>query len=338
MVILFITGIVLIYGKDLLIPFVLAVFIWFIIREIRLFLRRNRFIRSKIPGWLQNMVSGIIFFLIISFFARIIKSNIADLSENLSAYEGNVHKVTDSINAYFHIDLTTQLNEFAGGLNFASILTPLINSISGLIGNVLIILIYVLFLLMEEYGFINKLNILFPDPDRNASIKRIIQRMDHSIGRYLGLKTLVSVLTGGLSYIVLLVIGVDAAAFWAFLIFAMNYIPTVGSLTATLFPAFFALLQFGTFGPALWVLVIIGAIQFVVGNVIEPRVMGDSLNLSSLVVVLALSFWGALWGISGMFLSVPITVILLILFSEFEATRSIAILLSEKGKLENEDQ
>ena len=151
------------------------------------------------------------------------------------------------------------------------------------------------------------------------------------------LKTFVSLLTGLLSYFALLSIGVEAPVFWAFLIFLLNYIPTIGSLIATSFPALFALLQFGELGPFLWVLGVVGAIQVIIGNIVEPKVMGNSLNISSLVVLLALAIWGSLWGIIGMILSVPITVIMVIIFAEFKATRPIAVLLSEKGILYPKD-
>lgn len=121
--------------------------------------------------------------------------------------------------------------------------------------------------------------------------------------------------------------------FWAFLIFILNFIPTIGSLIATLFPALFCLLQFGEFSQFATVLTVVGSIQLLVGNIIEPKVMGNSLNLSPLVALISLSFWGTLWGITGMVLSIPITVIIVIILSQFNYTKPIAILLSEKGKL-----
>jgi predicted PurR-regulated permease PerM len=156
-----------------------------------------------------------------------------------------------------------------------------------------------------------------------------LKKIDHSIGNYLALK----ILTGVLSFVTLSIIGVDAPFFWAFLIFALNYIPTIGSLIATVFPALFAVLQFGEFTPGILVLIIVGAIQFVVGNLVEPKIMGNSLNISTLVVFLTLAIWGVIWGISGMLLSVPMTVIMIIIMSEIPGTRPLAILLSQKGTL-----
>ena len=132
---------------------------------------------------------------------------------------------------------------------------------------------------------------------------------------------------------VLVAVGLDLAGFWAFVIFLLAYIPTIGSLLGVIFPALMALLQFGGISEFLIIAVGLGAAQLVIGNVLEPRMMGRSLNLSSLVVIVSLAVWGSLWGVTGMFLSVPITVVLMIILAQFKQTRPIAILLSANGKV-----
>ena len=326
-------GVLLLLAQDLLIPIVLAIFIWFIIREIRMLLRKNRFIRQKMPRWLENVIATLLLFSIVGFMVTVVSSNISFLSSKLPSYQANMNNVIELINETFNIDLFDNLKSRSGEFNFSAIVRMAINTITALFSNVFIILIYILFILLEEAGFVYKLRAIYPEPEKLETTLDILNKIDSSVGRYLLLKSLMSFITGTLSYFVLLLIGVDAAFFWAFIIFVLNYIPTIGSLIATVFPTVFALLQFGELSPAIWVLVIIGLIQVLVGNLLEPKIMGNSLNLSPLVVILALSIWGALWGITGMVLSVPITVILLILFSEFPNTKNIAILLSEKGKL-----
>jgi predicted PurR-regulated permease PerM len=161
----------------------------------------------------------------------------------------------------------------------------------------------------------------------------MLDHIDQSISRYISLKTLISLITAVASYVALLLIGVDFPLFWAAVIFLLNFIPTIGSLIATLFPALMALLQFAAFGPFILVLMVVGTIQVLVGNVLEPKLMGSSLNISSLVVLISLAFWGTIWGIVGMILSVPITVMLIIIFSRFDTTRSAAIWLSGNGEV-----
>ena len=332
-IILLFSGIVLIYGQSLLVPFVLALFVWFVIREIKKFFRRSRFFRDYLPNWLENLFAACFFFGLIAFLVSMLATSIDSLSKNIDVYQSHISLIADKINTLFNINLMNQINEFSGGLKFADILGATINAVSSLLGNFFVILIYVLFLFLEEMGFSEKLKAVLAPSNREQMVFSIIEKIDFSIGRYLAIKTLLSLLTGILSFTVLKIIGVDAAIFWAFIIFIMNFIPTIGSLIATLFPTVFSLLQFGEFGPAIWVLVIVTLIQFLVGNILEPKLTGNSLNLSALVVLLALAFWGTLWGITGMILSVPITVILLIIFSEFPSTRHIALLLSENGQI-----
>ena len=122
--------------------------------------------------------------------------------------------------------------------------------------------------------------------------------------------------------------------FWGFAAFLLNYIPTIGSVVAVILPALLAVLQFNVPTPPIMILVSLGIVQFVVGNLLEPRLHGERLNLSPLVVLLSLALWGTIWGVVGMFLSVPITVTILIICSEFRRTRPLAIILSQSGKID----
>lgn len=325
--------VILVYSMEVLVPFILAVLVWFVIKEVRRGLRKLPGIGEKLPEWLQTTVATLLILFIGYLVINMLRINIQSLSRSLPQYEANVESMVLSINQRWNIDLQDSLEGYARDFDFANIIRGVLTSLTGILGDIFMILIYLLFLILEERIFRNKLRAIYPSQARYESMSLILEKIDKSISGYLTLKTVVSVITGVLSYVALLIIGVKAAAFWAFLIFLLNYIPTIGSLIATAFLAIFAMLQFGEFIPAIWVMVIVGAIQVLVGNVVEPKVMGNSLNISSLTVILALAFWGALWGITGMILSVPITVIMIIVFSEFPNTKPVAIMLSEKGRI-----
>jgi len=132
---------------------------------------------------------------------------------------------------------------------------------------------------------------------------------------------------------VLIFLGVDFALFWAFLIFLLNYIPTVGSIVAVIFPVTFSLLQFESWSIFTLLLIILTSVQLLYGNFLEPRLQGNKLNLSPLVIIFSLLFWGQMWGVVGMLLCVPIMVMINIVLSHIPATRGIAILLSEQGNI-----
>ncbi len=337
-VIIIITAVVitLIYGQSLLIPFVLAMLLWFVMRMMKAVLNKIGFIKRNTASWLQTLISTTSILIIAGIMVEILSTNIESLSGAYEKYGANLDKVVDQINEAFNLNIVEDFKGRAGDFNFGEILGSIFSSLSSILGNAFMILIYTLFIVLEETKFRDKLKMLFPEKEKYERFNELLDKIEDSISQYLGLKTLVSIITGVLSYIALLIIGVDSPAFWAFLIFVLNFIPTVGSLVATVFPAIFSLLQFGTVTPAVLVLVIVGAIQIAVGNIIEPRMMGKSMNISPLVTIISLSVWGVIWGVVGMVLSVPITVVMIIIFSQFESTRRIAILLSDKGIVENE--
>ena len=147
------------------------------------------------------------------------------------------------------------------------------------------------------------------------------------------IKTFASFLTAFLAYWVLFFIGVNFPLLWAFIIFIFNFIPYVGSFMATLLPSVFAALQFNSFSYFFWVFLSVQAVQTLVANFIEPRIVGKSLNLSPLVVLIALTVWGTIWGVLGMIIAVPVTSILVIIMAQFPNTRKVAVLLSESGDI-----
>jgi AI-2 transport protein TqsA len=302
------------------------------IRVIKKLLTKMKFLKLW-PHWVLTIISSLILLSFLFLIVQMISMNIKYLSIMLPVYESNVNKIAQSINQKFDVELSSLLSEYIKDLYLGGILSRLFSTLTSLFGDTFIVLIYLIFLLLEEPTFAKKLHAMYPEKERHKKMKKLVAKIDKSVSNYIALKTMASLLTGFLSYFALLFIGVDAPFFWAFLIFILNFIPTIGSLVATLFPAVFALLQFGEFSPAILVLAIVGAIQIVVGNFIEPRAMGKSMNISPLVVILTLMLWGMMWGIPGMLLSVPITVILIIIMSEFEDTKPIAILLSRNGNL-----
>ncbi len=321
----------LVYGRNILIPFVFAVLLWFFIRMIKHFLDKIAFVKQKIPNWIKNLFIASIILTLIGIASTALLTSINSLARSYEKYQTNMEIVIEKLNGYFHVDLIALVKEHADSLDFGLIFTSLFSSITYIFSNVLVILIYVLFIFLEETKFPNKLKELFPNKEQHQNFENVIGRIEKSVRNYIGLKTLTSITTGTISYFILYFIGIDSPIFWAFLIFALNFIPTIGSIVGTLFPAVFCLLQFGDFIPSLMVLLFVGSLQMTIGNILEPKFIGDTLNISPIVAILSLLFWGTLWGVTGMIVSVPVTVILVIAFAQFSGTKPIAIILSEKG-------
>ncbi len=324
---------ILMYLKPVLVPFVFALMIYFLTNEIKYYLSRLSIVRATFPGWIANLISFLVIYGFITLLVVFVSNDLEQLSSKIPVYEQNISKVLASLNQYFGIDLFAYGLDYFKNLDLSGLVQGLLSFVTSLMGNVFLIILYVLFILAENSVTKQKIDKMFNASAQKERVLSILTKINRSISRYITLKTFVSIITGLLSYVVLLILNVDFAALWAVGIFVLNYIPTVGSIVATLFPAFMALIQFSDFSPFLWVLFLIGSIQLLVGNLIEPRVMGNNLNISPLVVLLSLAFGGLIWGIEGMILCVPIAVIVIIILAHFESTKKIAILLSEKGEV-----
>ncbi len=325
--------ITLIYGQSLIIPFIFALILWFLVHKTRHSLDNIKFFKKYFPSWLKNLFISLLMIALLGFISKLLLSNINSLSTSYPAYEANVDVIIMQINDLFSINMIEAAKAHSSEFDFGLILKGIFSSLTDILSNAFIIIIYALFIFLEEVNFNDKLKAVFIKNEQYSRMSEILEEIEKSIASYIGLKTVISLINGILSYIVFVLIGIDAPVFWSFLIFILNYIPVIGSLVGTLFPATYCLLQFGEFMPCLMVLFFVGGILVLVGNILEPKLMGNSLNLSSFVTIFALSFWGSIWGITGMILSIPITVIMVIIFSHFEKTRPVAIMLSEKGKV-----
>lgn len=336
---LFITGLVvacLIYFATFLQPLVLAVMVWYFIYAMKGYGRRLKIRKRSLPEWVLTTFAFILIVLITYVVIEIVTYNLELIIGRSPEYIANSRDLLESIQtverfARIQERLIERLEEF----DFRPLFTGLLNGLSGLAGNLVMIIIYAGFLIAEQRTFRKKLTIIANTSERASDFFTILRQVNDAVRIYVIVKSQMSLLTGLLSYFILLMFDVDFPILWAFLIFLLNYIPYVGSLAATLLPAAFAVFQFQSFTIFIWIMLAVGTTQIVVGNIVEPRVMGRTLNLSPLGTLLALAFWGLIWGILGMIISVPITSILVIIASHIPSMRFLAIWLSETGELDN---
>lgn len=323
----------LIIGQSIIIPFIFAMLIWFVVKKMRNLLDKSPFISKFIPHWIKTILASIVIFIGILIVGRILTSNIESLANSYENYASNIEVLSKKINELFNINIHVEVINFFDILDIKSYLKSIFNSISFILGNMVMIVFYVTFLFVEELLIQHKIKLIFSNKKKFDNVMEIFKKIDKSMSSYISLKSLVNVLSAGISYFVLLSVGIDSPIFWAFLIFIFNFIPSVGPIIGTIFPAIFALIQFGEFTPFLIILLGVGIAVIIIGSVVEPKLMGNTLNISPLVAILALAIWGSIWGITGMLLSVPITVAMIIVLSQFKSTKNLAIILSEKGRV-----
>lgn len=323
-------------ASGILIPLAVAFLFWFFINALAGFYERL-WSRWFAPRRMIALPLAFLTFLVISLLVvQLVVFNVGEIGTRANEFEHSLDVLVGKVASLTGTSNQEVINTIVSNLSIQRLVTAILLTMTGIASQFGIVFIYVIFLLVEQRYFDRKLRLVIADEGRRQHIRSMLERIGHDIQSYLWTMTVASVLTAVLSYAVMWTVGLDSAGFWAFLIFALNYIPTVGSILATAIPALYALLQFGDITPFLTVLVAVGVIQFVIGNIMQPRLAAKSLNLSQFVVILALFVWGAIWGIVGMFLAVPLTAIIMLICSNFERTRPLAIILSESGAIKAE--
>lgn len=293
--------------------------------------------RYHLPGFVRIILVVGIVLLLIFMLGKLVMLNVASFQSQLPEYEVKFWEYANIILSRFDISreqAREAVNAFLSNIrqnqfSFGSVVQSLSGSFFSFLGNVLWVVLFMAFILAERDSFTKRLvNQL--GKENAAPILESIQKINVAVQQYLGLKTLISLLTGILVTIVLSIAGVDFALLWGVLTFILNFIPTIGSIVATLPPVAISLFQSGSIGKTLIITTLLLAIQFLVGNILEPKLMGRGLNLSPLIVLFSLIFWGWLWGIPGMLLSVPLTAAIRIAMEQIDATKTVAVLISSK--------
>ena len=322
----------LIVAKDFLVPIILAVVLWYIVNSVDHLVRRIPLVK-RIHRMVTLFISFALILGVIFSFGSLIIQNVNSMIENASDYRGNfnlqLQKIATAIGYHQVIDFST----ITGFMDLHALAKDLLNGLTDIARKFLLVLLYTLFLLIEQHTFPRKFKYLYKNREKKDKALLAINSINNSVEKYVGVKFLASIATGVLSFIVIHLVGLDYAVFWAFLIFLLNFIPTIGSIVATIFPATIALLQYESLTPFIVILIGVGIIQLIIGGILEPRFYGSTLNISPFVIILSLILWGILWGIVGMLLCVPITVVIIKVLAMFERSRPLAIVLSQTGRI-----
>jgi len=325
--------VMIVVGKAYLVPIFMALVIWYLVNALDQQFRKLPWIGRHLPGAVTLGMSLVFIGLTLYGVGDTIVATIQGFVVDSTKYAPKIDAQIVRFYTMFRLENPPTLESIQLTDQLWAYSTELLNGFTNFAKSLFLVLLYVLFFLIEQGAFGKKMTALGLDLQESNRLSLVLREINDAMRTYLGVKTFTSILTAILSWVVFYFIGVDFALFWAFLIFLFNYVPSIGSITATLLPGLLALVQFDTLTPFLVIIFGVSGIQLLVGNILEPRLMGDTLNISPLVVVLSLILWSVLWGVVGMLLSVPITVAIIIICAQFPTTRAVAILLSKNGKI-----
>ncbi|MBY5993813.1 AI-2E family transporter [Ferrimonas balearica] len=307
-------------ASAIVVPFLLSLFIAIICSPMV-----TALMRLKLPRGLAILVVMVVVIMLGTWIATLVGSSINDFTRQLPEYRAQLSDTFAGLvekAGQFNLS-TAQIKEQFDPSGLMSVATNIVSSLGALMTNTLLIVLTVVFMLFESSGLSRKLHYALDDPQMRL---KQIDRFLESVNRYLAIKTVVSLGTGVICGFGLYLLGVDYFLLWGLVAFLFNYIPNIGSIIAAVPPVALAFLQLGL-GPAAGVAGLYVGVNMVMGNMVEPRLMGRSLGLSTLVVFLSLVFWGWLLGSVGMLLSVPLTMIVKIALESSEGGRWAAMLL-----------
>lgn len=313
-------------AAPLIVPFLLAVFIAIISAPPLFWLNRK-----GLPIWLATLIVVVVITAIGFIILAIIGTSLNDFSRSLPLYQANIEGKTQVLVVWL-----TRLGIEGLDKGLLESLDPglamrfvaiLLSGLKKVLTDGFMIILTVIFILLEASGFPAKLNAALANPEKAVVF---FEKFNKNLQRYIVIKTLTSLATGIAITIWMVILGVDYPFLWGFLAFVLNFIPTIGSILAAIPTALLALVQLGS-GYMLLVLIGYLVVNVLIGNFIEPKVMGRGLGLSTLVVFLSLVFWGYIFGPVGMLLAVPLTMIVKIALGSSEETKWISIMLGSDG-------
>ena len=312
----------IIYAQSIIISLLLALFISIIMAEPIYWLQKK-----KLPQGLAVTIVLLGSLLVFLVFVEIIGSSVASFSKDAPKYEQSLKELGGTVVNFLSskgINISTdQLSGIIDPSKIMKLTAVVLGDLGGFMGNSLTIFFLVVFLLLELDSFSLKAKAIAKHT--NASFE-YLRTISDSIRHYLSIKMMTSLITGLVIWLGLAILGLDYAILWALIAFLLNFIPNIGSIIAAIPAVMFAMIQLG-FGGAAWTIAIFLTVNMVVGNVVEPKMMGKGLGLSTFVVFFSLIFWGFILGTVGMFLSVPLTMTIKIILSQKPGTRWIAVLL-----------
>lgn len=329
---IFLLGFIVFVLKELqsiFLPLFIAVIISFVFLPLY-----NLMIKKKFPAALAIVIIVIIIILLSNLTSLFIFTSINSFSSEFPQYEIKVLHIYDEIVTKLNlspaeiesISKSLDVKKLLADGSLTSAITGIFTSITGLLGNYILIIFYVIFILSESDSIQRRVSIAFSDENDkfNSTLSSIVK----GVKGYIAGKTLLSLIQAIVLGTFLWICGLDFYVIWAFMFFFSDFIPNIGSLLVTILVAITAILQFGSLTMPIIIVAVLIVVQNLKGNILEPRIFGQRLDLSPLLLFFSLIFWGYIWGIVGMILSVPIMSIIKIIFMNIPATKPYAILMS----------
>jgi AI-2 transport protein TqsA len=323
-------------GRDVFVPIMFSVFVVYVILGLARLIAKVPVLGPMLPQFVVSLLSVLLIGAGLALVVYTVLANRDSVIAQAPRYQESLLAAVQKIAALLRVEAeptwTTLRRDLFAQMNLQRAIGSAVASVSSIFASLTIVALYACFLLVERSRLDLKIANIAKSPEQARHIRQVISDINARVGAYLALKTFLGVLLGALSYVIMRFAGLEFAAFWAVMIALLNYVPYIGSFLGIVLPGVMAIAQYGEATEAVELMVSLSIVQFLIGNFLDPYIMGNSLNLSPFAILVSLAVWVALWGVPGAFLAVPISAMMTIIFAQFEGTRPIAVLLSQNGE------
>lgn len=326
----------LVQARFMLISLAIAIILFSLTSDVIKFIGRLRIGPFRIPNVVASLVAVILIGTALLTLTSILLAQINTVLVTTLSYAERAPSAIASLFGFMGPKTELAILNSLKSVNFSSSLRTMAGQAGNLTQGTVLVILFVGFLFGERIWFGTKLHNFIGDSAQAERVGRIISSIIHRVNYYLLVKTVISAITGAMIFVLAKLFGLELATALGVITFVLNFIPNVGSIVATALITLVAHVQLGDASTTGIIFLCAGAVQFLNGNVIDPLMMGRALRLSAFGIILSLAFWSLVWGIPGMFLSVPIMVMLMVVCSHVPALRPFAILLSREGLAESE--
>jgi AI-2 transport protein TqsA len=314
---------------SILVPFVIAFVLVVLVDALVTFIDKRW---PGAPRWAVSAAAALAVIVFASGGIFVLAQGAVQMAEQGPALVARLEEIVQATSRSFGFTEPLHLKSLIGQVSIPEVAGYVLDAAQGVVGTILLIIVYFGFMVTGRRRISKKIDAAAGSSDRRRAVKGILDRIATDLRVYLWVQTITGAMLALASAAVMLVVGLDNVLFWTVVMFLLSFIPNIGVTIGSIVPSLFALLQFPT---PLQGIVVFGGIQvvaFVIGNFIYPRMQADTQNIDPVTTILALTLWTYLWGIPGAFLAVPMTLMLMMIFSQFEGTRWVAAALSNDGK------
>jgi AI-2 transport protein TqsA len=323
-------GLAMIYFlRDILIPFVIAFVLAVLVRALVRFIRSHW---AKAPAWAVGIMAALVVIVCAAGGLFVLVQGMVQMVAQGPKLADRLDSIVMDVGHSLSLRQELHLKAIIGSVSLPQVAGTVFSGLQGFAAGVLLMVVYFGFMIAGSERISRKVDQAAGSSDRARAIKDVVRRVSTDIETYVWVQTLTGLILTASAVAVMMAVGLNNVLFWAIIFFLLTFIPNIGVTVGSIAPSLFALVQFPTYWQAIAIFAVTQITATIVGNLIYPRMQAETQNIDPVVTLLALAFWTVLWGIAGAFLAVPLTLMAMMVFSEFEDTRWVAALLSNDGR------